>query len=255
MNFHLLRLLVLEFGTVVQIRQSYFHHPSRAEAVTTVLITDIPSHMWERAFLRRIYSNYNRGPIGIILPEEGVCNIKEIELNDLLKQLEHARRISSEEYRRQGVFSNFGKVIAKTRSEFYLKYRIRKLRKDIKRIKSTAMLCFPNLLTAHLVLQARASSAPLKMNAVAIGDEAFHESCTYQDWRMKALRAIGITAVLNVLAIFWGIPISMTGLSLKGLSGRQLSVVSVWQCKNHFHFSATGTNREIISARSDIITR
>ena len=236
-NFHLLRLLLLEFGTVVQLRQSYFHHPTRAEAVTTVLITEIPSCMWERASLRRIYSNYNRGPIGIILPREGVCNIKETELDNLLKQLEHAKRIPSEDYRRQGVVSNFGKMIEKTGSTFYLKYRIRKLRKDIKAIRSTALLKFPNLLTAHLVLQARASSAPLKMNAVAIDDEGFHESCTYQDWRMKFLRTIGITAILNTLAIFWAIPISMTGLlsqlvyldaigfSLKSLSGRQLSVI------------------------------
>lgn len=236
-DFHLLRLLLVEFRTVVQIRQSYFHHPARAEAVTTVLITKIPSRMWKRAFLKRVYSSYNGGPIDIIFPKEDICNIKEIELSDLLKQLEHARQIPSDGDGRQGVVSTFGEVIARTKSQLYLKYRIRKLRKEIKDIKSVAIFYFPNLLTAHLVLQARASSAPLKMNAIAIDNEGSNEPCIYQDWRMNALRTMGITAVLNTLAIFWAIPISMTGLlsqlvyldainsSLKGLSDRQLSAI------------------------------
>ena len=236
-DFHLLRLLLVEFRTVLQIRQSYFHHPSRTEAVTTVLITEIPPRMWKRAFLKRVYSRYNGGPIDIIFPKEDICNIKEIELSNLLKQLEHARQIPSDGDGRQGVASTFGKAIAKTRSQLYLKYRIHKLGKEIKDIKSVAIFYFPNLLTAHLVLQARASSAPLKMNAIAIDNEASNESCLYQNWRMKALRTMGITAILNALAIFWAIPISMTGLlsqlvyldaissSPKGLSDRQLSAI------------------------------
>ena len=236
-NLHLLRLLLLEFGTVVQIRQFYFHHPSNAEAVSAVLITEVPSHLWKRAFLKRIYSSYNGGPIDIILPREDICNSKEIELNSLLKQLEHARQIPLAEYGRQGIALNFGKVTATIRSKFYLKYRISKLRKDIKGIKSIAILHFPNLLTAHLVLQARALPAPLKMNAVAIDSEASNKPCIYQDWWVKALRTMSITAVINTLAIFWAIPISMTGLlsqlvyldaiysSLKDLSDRQLSAI------------------------------
>lgn len=43
-DIYLLHLLLFEFRTVVHLRQSYLHHPSRAETVTTVLITEIPSH-------------------------------------------------------------------------------------------------------------------------------------------------------------------------------------------------------------------
>lgn len=235
-DIHLLRLLLLEFRTVVHLRQSYLHHPSRAKSVTTVLITEIPSHAWERGFLKRVYSSYNGGPVDTILPKEDICNIKEIELNDLLKDHESARLPSSEDHGRQSV-AIFGKLIGNTRSEFCLKSRIRKLRKEIKQLKSVAICYFPDLFTAHLVLQARASSLPLKMNAFAIDPDVSSESFIYQGWRTKALRTLSITATLNILAIFWAIPISMTGLlsqlvyldafssSLKRLSDRQLSVI------------------------------
>lgn len=167
-DLHLLRLLVLEFRTVVHLRQSYFHHPSRAEAVTTVLITDIPSHMWERSFLKRVYSSYNGGPMNVILPKEDICNIKEIELNSLLESYEGAKRQNSEAHGHKNFAATFGKLRDITRSKFCLNTRIHQLRKEIKRLKSVAICYFPNLFTAHLILQARASSVPLKINALLI---------------------------------------------------------------------------------------
>ena len=235
-DIHLLRLLLLEFRTVVHLRQSYLHHPSRARTETTVLITEIPPHAWKRAFLQRVYSSYNGGPVYIILPKEDICNIKEIELNDLLKNHKGARLPSSENHGRQSI-AIFGKFIGNMRLEFCLNSWIHKLRKEIKELKSVAICYFPDLFTAHLVLQARALSLPLKMNAFAIDADASCESSIYQGWRMKALQTLSITATLNIFAVFWAIPISMTGLlsqlvyldafssCLKGLSNRQLSVI------------------------------
>ena len=235
-DIYLLRLLLFEFRTVVHLRQSYLHHPSRAETVTAVLITEIPSHNWERTFLKCLYSRYNGGPVDIILPKQDICNTKELELNELVKVHKDPGRPSSEGHRHQGI-AIFKKWIGNTRSECCLHLQIRKLKKEIKELKSVAVLYFPDLFTAHLVLQAKASAMPLKMNALAIDAEAPNGSFIYQSWRAKALRTLCTTAFLNILAVFWAIPISMTGLlsqlvyldtfssSLKGLSGRQLGVI------------------------------
>lgn len=220
----------------MHLRQSYLHHPSRAESVTTVLITEIPLHVWERVFLKYVYSSYNRGLVDIILPKEDICNIKEIELHNLLKNHKRARLPSSEDHGCQSV-AIFRKLIGNTRSEFCLTSWIHKLRKEIKQLKSVAICYFPDLFTAHLVLQARALSLLLKINAFTINTNVSSESFVYQGWRTKALQTLRITATLTILAIFWAILISMTGLlsqlvyldtlssSLKRLSDHQLSVI------------------------------
>lgn len=233
-NLHLLRLLLLEFRATVQMRQSYLHHPSRANAVTAVLVTEIPPRMWKKTILKQVYSKYNGGTIDVILPRKEICDIKEVELNDLHKKLECTRRNSSEN---TDIASTFWKLFKKTIPELYFILAVYKLRKEVETLKSVAIVHFPDLFTAHLVLQARASSVPLKMNAIAIDGEALNELSIYQSWRVRALRILGTTAVLNTLAIFWAIPISMTGLlsqlvyldaissSLNVLSNRQMSAI------------------------------
>ncbi|ODM18123.1 hypothetical protein SI65_05994 [Aspergillus cristatus] len=233
-NLILLRLLLLEFRAIVHMRQSYLHHPSRANAVTTILITEIPPHMWKSTTLKQVYTKYNGGTIDVILPKKEICDIKEIELNDLLKTLEGTRQNLPEKF---GFTSTFWKSIKKTTPNLYFILAIYKLRKEVETLKSVAILRFPDLFTAHLVLQARASSAPLKMNAIAIDGEALDELSIYQNWRVRAVRILGTTAALNTLAIFWAIPIAMTGLlsqlvyldaispSLNVLSNRQISAI------------------------------
>lgn len=233
-NLHLLRLLFLEFRAVVHMRQSYLHHPSRANAVTAVLVTEIPPHMWKRKILKQIYSKYNGGTIEVILPKKEICDIKEVQLSNILRKLEDTRQNLPENF---GFASTFWKLIKKTTQELYCILAIYKLRKEVETLKSVAILHFPDLFTAHLVLQARASSAPLKMNTVAIDGEALNELSIHQNWWVRTLRTLGTTAILNTLAIFWAIPISMTGLlsqlvyldaispSLNVLSNRQMSAI------------------------------
>jgi hypothetical protein len=237
-NIYLWHLLLLEFKRVLKIRQHFLYSSSQARAVTTVLVTEIPPQMWNTENLRLVYSAYNGGPVDIILPKAETCESMENELTNLYRDLDSLKQIHSDMSCTIYFRSNIGRFFSHIRREYFLRWQIRNLQRDIKRIKSIAIFYFSDLFTAHLLLQARASSSPMELEAhIVDGNAVTSDSVIYQNRYFRALWNIAIAISLNILAILWVVPISLTGLlsqlvyldsissSLSGLSDYQLGAI------------------------------
>ncbi|KAB8242965.1 hypothetical protein BDV35DRAFT_399650 [Aspergillus flavus] len=237
-NIQLCRVLLQECAKIVQVRQAYLHHPSRAGAVTPVLVTQIPPHMWDKKLLKYVYSAYNGGPVGVTLPRQRECESKENELSKELQYLENIQHNSIGRSTADKAISRVTQWIARKKLKSCVEWKIFNLQRDVERIKSVAVLHFADLLTAHLALQTRTSRVPHKMNNDVIYDRPYVDrSSVYQTWNIRALRTAAVTVILNLLAILWAVPIAMTGLlsqlvyldavspHLEILSDTQLSVI------------------------------
>ncbi|KAB8227890.1 putative DUF221 membrane protein [Aspergillus alliaceus] len=237
-HIYLWRLLIFEFKRVVKIRQDFLYGFSQARAVTTILVTEIPPQMWNVEDLRLVYSAYNGGPVDIILPKAGTCQSMENGLKNLYRDLDSLKQIDSDMSHTGYFHSDIGRFFRQLRREGILRWQIRNLRRDIERIKSIAIFYFSDLFTAHLLLQARASSSPMELEAhIVDANTVTSESVIYQNRYFRALWNIAMAISLNILAILWVVPISLTGLlsqlvyldcissSLSGLSVYQLGAI------------------------------
>ncbi|KAE8410528.1 hypothetical protein BDV36DRAFT_307131 [Aspergillus pseudocaelatus] len=209
-NIHIWRLLLVEFRLVVKARQNYFHECFSAQRAATIVVTNIPPRTWNGETLRQIYSAFNGGPVDVILPQQEVCDGKELELRTLLRDLDTMMRVRPHISRKRVVPSSI-KLMAYFREKALLGCKIHNLRRDIERTKSIALLHFSDLFTAHLLLQARASSIPLELEAHDT-DLKTLDPVLYYGKLSRTLRSISILVTLNVLAILWAIPVSLTGL-------------------------------------------
>lgn len=70
----------------MQIQQAHLHHSSQLQAVTSVLITELPPDLWNRELLAHLYSQFNEGPTEVILPREDMHAARKTELELLLKK-------------------------------------------------------------------------------------------------------------------------------------------------------------------------
>ncbi|KAE8396957.1 hypothetical protein BDV37DRAFT_277282 [Aspergillus pseudonomiae] len=209
-NIHIWRLLLVEFRLVVKTRQNYFHEWFLAQKVATIVVTNIPPGMWNDESLRQIYSAFNGGPVDVILPQQDVCDNKELKLSTLLRDRDTMMRIRPQISRTSIVPSSI-RLMAYFRNKGLLECRIRNLQRDIERTKSIALFHFSDLFTAHLLLQARTSSIPLELEAHKTDVETLDPAFYYSKFS-KTLRSVSILVTLNVLAVLWAIPISLTGL-------------------------------------------
>jgi hypothetical protein len=211
-NVHLCYVLVREFQVIVRIRQAHLHRSSRLHAVTSVLVTELPPDLWNGELLSRLYSRFNEGPTEVILPGEAVHAARKAELDMLLKKRDDLTRNTAIQ-RTQLPISKLKSWIQITVSSAYLRWQVVSVRAEVRKLRSVAIIRFPSLFTAHLVVQAAISSEPFKMKAHILSDRTYDDRRHIFKSRLeRSIHSISITAILTVLEIVWAVPIAMTGL-------------------------------------------
>jgi hypothetical protein len=146
---------------------------------------------------------------------------RKAELDMLLKKRDDLTRNTAIQ-RPQLPISNLTSWIQMVVSSAYLRWQVVSVRAEVRKLRSVAIIRFPSLFTAHLVVQATISSEPFKMKAHILGDRTYDNR-----------RHIFKIAILTLLEIVWAVPIAMTGL-LSQLSyldtiSIDLSDLSEWQ--------------------------
>ncbi|KAL4862443.1 hypothetical protein BDV12DRAFT_190427 [Aspergillus spectabilis] len=224
LDIHFCRLLFIEFRKVTRLRQAFLH--DRSQVPMHLLITELPSKMWNESILKKTLSSFTSGPVEIILPRQNEYEYKENRIQGLLEELDAMSHPSP----RSKLFA-FLPALS-------MRWQSRRLIKDVREITSVAIVCFPDLFSAHLALQVRAVSAPRAMEFHSVEDCVLATTTEAYQCRLKrSSRSLGLTFILTILSIFWAIPIAMTGLlsqlkyldtitsHIDGLSNTQLSVI------------------------------
>jgi hypothetical protein len=177
-----------------------------------VLITELPPDLWNGELLSRLYSRFNEGPTEVILPGEAVHAARKAELDMLLKKRDDLTRNTAIQ-RRQLPISKLKSWIQITVSSTYLQWQVVSVRAEVRKLRSVAIIRFPSLFTAHLVVQATISSEPFKMKAHILSDRTYDDRRHIFKSRLeRSIHSLSITAILTVLEIVWAVPIAMTGL-------------------------------------------
>ncbi|KAH2860433.1 hypothetical protein KXV31_007911, partial [Aspergillus fumigatus] len=60
---------------------AHLHRSSRLQAVTSVLVTELPPDLWNGELLAHLYSRFNEGPTEVILPGEDMHAARKTELD------------------------------------------------------------------------------------------------------------------------------------------------------------------------------
>lgn len=92
---HLYYVLVCEFKVIIQLRQAYLHRSSQLQALTSVLITELPLDLWNGELLAHLYSQFNKGLTEVILPGEDMHAARKSKLELLLKKRDDLTRNSA----------------------------------------------------------------------------------------------------------------------------------------------------------------
>jgi hypothetical protein len=236
LDIHFCRILNIEFQKVLRLRQAFLHDHSQAPML--LLITEIPPRMWNDKLLSKILSSFTSGPVEIILPRRNECEYKQKRVRELLDELHTMSHTSSQSTKSTFLPAAIQNVNLPSKHELSIRWQVRSLTRDIKDITSVAIVCFPELFSAHLALQARAVSAPRTMECHSIEDSVLKSlTGVYRSRLSRSLTSLGLIFILTVLAVFWAIPIALTGLlsqlkyletitsHLDGLSNAQLSTI------------------------------
>lgn len=211
-NVHLCYVLFREFKVIVRIRQAHLHRSSRLQAVTSVLVTELPPDLWNGELLAHLYSRFNEGPTEVILPGEDMHAARKTELELLLKKRDDLARNTAIQRRRLPI-SHLKSWIQVIVSSAHLRWQVIRVRAEARKLRSVAIIRFSSLFTAHLVLQATTSSEPFKMKAHILSDKAYDgRRHIFKSRLERSIHSISITVILNVLEIVWAVPIAMTGL-------------------------------------------
>ncbi|KAL2783242.1 hypothetical protein BJX66DRAFT_349676 [Aspergillus keveii] len=236
LDIHFCRILNIEFQKVLRLRQAFLHDHSQAPML--LLITEIPPRMWNDKLLSKILSSFTSGPVEIILPRRNECEYKQKRVRELLDELHTMSHTSSQSKKSTFLPAAIQNVNLPSKHELSIRWQVRRLTRDIKDITSVAIVCFPELFSAHLALQARAVSVPRTMECHSIEDSVLKSlTGVYRTRLSRSLTSLGLLFILTVLAVFWAIPIALTGLlsqlkyletitsHLDGLSNAQLSTI------------------------------
>ncbi|KAH1355721.1 hypothetical protein KXW98_002028 [Aspergillus fumigatus] len=209
---HLCYVLFREFKVIVRIRQAHLHRSSRLQAVTSVLVTELPPDLWNGELLAHLYSRFNEGPTEVILPGEDMHAARKTELELLLKKRDDLARNTAIQRRRLPI-SHLKSWIQVIVSSAHLRWQVIRVRAEVRKLRSVAIIRFSSLFTAHLVLQATTASEPFKMKAHILSDKAYDgRRHIFKSRLERSILSISITVILNLLEIVWAVPIAMTGL-------------------------------------------
>jgi hypothetical protein len=224
---------MIEFRNILDLRQAFLHDHSKDSI--HLLITELPCKMWDKETLVHLVSSFTNSSVEVFLPRKSECDYLERHASALSTRLDavtHACPESKLELLLPLRIRNFSV------QEFCMRWQAQRLRKCAQEIKSVAIVHFPDLFSAHLALQVRAVSVPTAMEFHIVEDSVLTSmSGIYQSRLTRSLRSLGLTCVITVLAVFWAIPIAMTGLlsqikyldslitSLNSLSNAQLSII------------------------------
>ncbi|KAL4961370.1 putative DUF221 membrane protein [Aspergillus stella-maris] len=233
LDIYFCRLLLLEFRNILNLRQEYLHQ--HCNDSMHLLITELPHRMWDKDVLAHLLSSFTRGPVEVILPRESECEDLERRASALSVKLDAITNTRSEFKLELPLPAGMRNLSMK---ELRMRRQAQKLRKDAQKIKSVAIVYFPDLFSAHLALQVRAVPVPTAMEFHVVGDGILASlSGVYESRLTRSARSLGLTSIIIFLSVFWAIPIAMTGLlsqlkyldsvipSLESLSNAQLSII------------------------------